>query len=61
MKELFTKSFWQGVKKTYDEALEDHPTVNAALQDSAKLNVNPCADTLPAPVPPVEQQSDSSA
>ncbi|HTW65117.1 MAG TPA: hypothetical protein VME17_10900 [Bryobacteraceae bacterium] len=25
MKEVFTKSFWQGVKKTFDQALEDPP------------------------------------
>ena len=25
MKEVFTKRFWQGVKKTFDQALEDPP------------------------------------
>lgn len=25
MMEVFTKSFWQGVKKTFDEAREDPP------------------------------------
>ena len=25
MKELLTKSFWQGVKKTYDDALKGPP------------------------------------
>jgi hypothetical protein len=32
MKEVFTKSFWQGVKKTFDEALEDPPPADNALQ-----------------------------
>jgi hypothetical protein len=31
MKEVFTKSFWQGVKKTFDEALEDPPPTDNAL------------------------------
>jgi len=25
MKEVFTKSFWEGVKKTFDEARQDPP------------------------------------
>ena len=25
MKEVFTKSFWRGVRKTFDQALEDPP------------------------------------
>ena len=28
MKEVLTKKFWQGVKKTFDEALEDPPLEN---------------------------------
>jgi len=28
MKEVFTKSFWEGVKKTFDEAHEGPPPVN---------------------------------
>lgn len=32
MKEVFTKSFWEGVKKTFHEALEDQPPSDAALQ-----------------------------
>lgn len=31
MKEVLTKSFWQGLKKTFDEAREDSP---AKLTDS---------------------------
>jgi hypothetical protein len=32
MKEVFTKTFWQGVKKTFHEALEDPPPADKALQ-----------------------------
>jgi hypothetical protein len=31
MKEVFTKTFWEGVKKTFDEAREDPPP--ASLSD----------------------------
>ena len=30
MKEVFTKSFWQSVKKTYYEALESSPPEDGA-------------------------------
>jgi hypothetical protein len=30
MKEVFSKSFWQGVKKTFDQALEDPPPAENA-------------------------------
>ena len=32
MKEVFTKSFWEGVKKTFDEAREDPPPANTPSQ-----------------------------
>ncbi len=32
MKEVFTKSFWEGVKKTFHEALEGPPSADNALQ-----------------------------
>jgi hypothetical protein len=32
MKEVFTKRFWEGVKKTFDEAREDPPPANNASQ-----------------------------
>jgi hypothetical protein len=34
VKEVFTKSFWQGVKKTFDEAREDPPPADNAAQTS---------------------------
>jgi hypothetical protein len=36
MKELFTKSFWEGVNKTFHEALEGPPPADNALQISAE-------------------------
>ena len=32
MKEVFTKSFWEGVKKTFDEALKGPPPANTTLR-----------------------------
>ena len=32
MKEVLTKSFWQGVKKTFYEALEGPPPTHDAVQ-----------------------------
>jgi hypothetical protein len=41
MKEILTKSFWQGVKKTFDTALEGRPPTDDASQapaaDDSKL------------------------
>ena len=34
MKEVFTKSFWEGVKKTFDEAHEGPPPVEYHLAHS---------------------------
>ena len=36
MKEVFTKSFWEGVKKTFDEAREGPPPANTASQTPAE-------------------------
>jgi hypothetical protein len=36
MKEVFTKSFWRGVEKTFREALEDPPPSDNALQIPAE-------------------------
>ena len=40
MKEILTKSFWQGVKKTFHEALEEPPTADNALETSAEGGPN---------------------
>jgi hypothetical protein len=36
MKELLTKTFWQGVKKTYDDALKGPPPADKTLQPAAE-------------------------
>jgi hypothetical protein len=38
MKEVLTKRFWQSVKKTFDEALEDPPPENNASQAPAEIS-----------------------
>jgi hypothetical protein len=35
MKEVFTKSFWQGVKRTFDEAQKDAPPADNGVQTPA--------------------------
>jgi hypothetical protein len=40
MKEVFTKSFWQGVNKTFHEALEDSPPADNALRTPAEGDPN---------------------
>lgn len=36
MKEVFTKSFWEGVKKIFNQALEDPPPTDKALETPAE-------------------------
>lgn len=36
MNEVFTKRFWQGVRKTFDEALKGQPPEDNASQPSAE-------------------------
>jgi len=54
MKEVFTKSFWQGVKKTFDQALEDPPPVDNTLPTPADgdQNASLTSATPSAPSPP---------
>jgi len=40
MKKVFTKSFWQGVKKTFHEALKHPPPADNALQTPAEGDPN---------------------
>jgi hypothetical protein len=44
MKEVFTKSFWEGVKKTFYDALEDPPTTKDSNSQA------PAADNSGAPL-----------
>jgi hypothetical protein len=56
MNEVFTKSFWQGVKKTFHEALEDSPSADKALQTPAEgdtsassTSATPLSSATPSP------------
>ena len=57
MKEVFTKSFWQSVKKTYYEALEGSPSKDGASQAPAEGDLNPSStsETPSSPSPSSEQ------
>jgi hypothetical protein len=46
MKEILTKRFWQNVKKTFDEALEDSPPKSG---DSAVPELPPSPEASPNP------------
>jgi hypothetical protein len=47
MKELLTKTFWQGVKKTYDDALKSPPPEDKALHQPAEAPPEPTPDSPP--------------
>ena len=57
MKEVFTKSFWHGVKKTYYEALESPPPEDGASQVPTEGNLRPTStsETPSSPSPSSEQ------
>jgi hypothetical protein len=50
MKELLTKSFWQGIKKTYDEALKGPPPEEKTIEPAAGAT----PDSPPDQTPPKE-------
>ena len=57
MKEVLTKSFWQGVKKTYYEALEGPPPEDSAPQAPAEGNLNPSPTSeTPSSLSPSSEQ-----
>jgi len=49
MKEVFNKSFWEGVKKTFDEARKGPPPANTASQ--TKTEGDPRASSTPETPP----------
>jgi hypothetical protein len=52
MTEVFSKRFWQGVKKTFDQALEDPPPrSDKPLQNPAEVDPN-ASSTSAAPTSP---------
>jgi len=54
MKEVFTKSFWEGVKKTFDEAPEGPPPANTTLQTPAEGDSS-TSEEPPSPSGPSER------
>jgi hypothetical protein len=52
MKEVFTKSFWEGVKKTFDEALEGPPPAENASQTPAEGHQSDASTSETPPSPP---------
>jgi hypothetical protein len=53
MKELLTKRFWLGVKKTYDDALQGPPPEEKPALPPAQLAAEPIPDSrLERPQPP---------
>jgi hypothetical protein len=54
MKEVLTKSFWEGVKKTFHEALEDPPPADDSLQTPAEGD-RTTSETPSSPSVPSEQ------
>jgi hypothetical protein len=60
MKEVFTKGFWQLVKKTFDEALEDPPPTKKSLETRAEGD-RMTSSTAETPSPSATQSSPSVA
>jgi hypothetical protein len=59
MNEVLTKRFWQGVKRTFDEALADRPPEDNASQAIDPSNPN-ASSTAEAPsAPPASRVQDS--
>ncbi len=56
MKEVLTKSFWQGVKKTFYEAMESEPAKENALQPPAAEHGTP-PEHSSSPSPQSEETS----
>ena len=57
MKELLTKNFWLGVKKTFHDALEGQPAEDHTLQPPADSNpkISSTSETQPAATATSEQ------
>jgi len=56
MKEVFTKSFWQDVKKTFHEALEDAPPTDRAFETPAEGELSPSSTSETAASSSVESE-----
>jgi hypothetical protein len=56
MKEVFTKSFWEGVKKTFDEAQQETPAADNASKTQAEANQSAASTSEPAKPPSVSSE-----
>jgi hypothetical protein len=56
MKEVLTKSFWDGVKKTFHEALEGPPQADAALPIPADRDLSAFSTPETPSPPPVSRE-----
>jgi hypothetical protein len=56
MKEVFTKRFWQGVNKTFHEALEDPPPAGNASQPPAESDLSASSTSETASSPTVSSE-----
>jgi hypothetical protein len=55
MKEVLTKSFWQGVRKTFYEAMESEPAKEDATKVPAAEQQTP-RENSPSPAPQSEEK-----
>ena len=58
MKEVFTKGFWEGVKRTFDEALEGPPPANTVLQTPAEGDLRDSSGSETPSSPSVSSERD---
>jgi hypothetical protein len=56
MKEVLTKSFWEGVKRTFQEALEGPPPADTALQTPAERDLKPPSTSETSSPPSVSSE-----
>jgi hypothetical protein len=56
MREVFTRSFWEGVKKTFDEALEGPPPGDKAVQIKAEGDPSPSSTSETTSPPSVSSE-----
>jgi len=59
MKEVLTKTFWEGVKKTFDEALEGPPPADTGSPNPIEGDLSAPASETPSP-PPVPPPSEAT-
>jgi hypothetical protein len=58
MKEVFTKSFWEGVKNTFDDALEGKTPTESASQVPVEDKLEESSGSEIPPPPPVSSEQE---